>query len=35
VERVLGDAVVRTPDLGGRHHTGDVVDAVVKALEAP
>ncbi|MFE0778466.1 isocitrate/isopropylmalate family dehydrogenase [Streptomyces sp. NPDC058861] len=30
---VLGERGVRTPDVGGRHSTGDVVDALLDALD--
>ena len=33
VERVVGDGRVRTPDLGGTATTGDVLNAVLAALE--
>jgi tartrate dehydrogenase/decarboxylase/D-malate dehydrogenase len=32
LERVLAEGRVRTPDLGGRHGTGEVTDAIVAAL---
>ena len=34
IEHVLAAGEVRTPDLGGRHTTGDMVDAIVNAVEA-
>jgi tartrate dehydrogenase/decarboxylase / D-malate dehydrogenase len=34
IERVLEAGAVRTPDLGGRHGTSDVTQAVVVALDA-
>jgi tartrate dehydrogenase/decarboxylase/D-malate dehydrogenase len=34
IERVLAAGEVRTPDLGGRHGTRDVAEAVVAAMEA-
>ncbi len=34
IEHVLAAGEVRTPDLGGRHTTGDMVDAIVNAVAA-
>jgi tartrate dehydrogenase/decarboxylase / D-malate dehydrogenase len=34
IEHVLAAGEVRTPDLGGRYTTGDMVDAIVNAVEA-
>jgi tartrate dehydrogenase/decarboxylase/D-malate dehydrogenase len=34
IERVLAAGAIRTPDLGGRHGTADVTEAVVAAIEA-
>ena len=34
IEHVLAAGEVRTPDLGGRHTTSDMVDAIVNAVEA-
>jgi tartrate dehydrogenase/decarboxylase / D-malate dehydrogenase len=33
IERVLGGGAIRTPDLGGRHGTADLANAIAAAMD--